>query len=71
VSSSTNSTLAVASQVMLSSRSKTALARRTRRCAADPSRASSIRFFTRFRVEEGAADHDKDQNLGRTDSQGI
>ena len=27
--------------------------------------------FARFRVKEAAADHEKDQNRGRTDSQGV
>jgi hypothetical protein len=54
------STLAVASQVMPSSRSNTALARRPRRCAAGPSRASSIRSLRDSAIEEAAPDHEND-----------
>src|SRR5215468_3241870 len=43
VSSSSSSTLATASQLIPSSSSTNALARRASRCGADPSRANSIR----------------------------
>src|SRR4051812_45667869 len=43
VSSSSKSTFAIASQLMPSSSNTSAFARRARRCAADPSRASSMR----------------------------
>lgn len=43
MSSSSNNTLAIASQLMPWSSSTSAFARRAKRCAADPSRASSIR----------------------------
>src|SRR5262249_1745589 len=70
VSSSSSSTLATASQLIPSSSSTSALARRASRCGADPSRANSIRSCRDsrsskpLRIIKPAESHENDSGSG-------